>query len=189
MDREEFIIFIFCLVSDWTKKNVGKLRKRGPKPALGDDEVLTMEIVGEFFGIDTDKGIHGYFKCHWRHLFPKIGDRSAFVRQGANLWYIKQLLQKHIAKELGALEDDTHIADGFPMPICNFGRAYFSRLFKGVATYGYCAAKKQTYYGFKGHLMISMNGVITGISVAPANIDERKVALELLDEIDGVVFW
>jgi hypothetical protein len=31
---------------------------RGPQPALSDSEVLTIECVGEFLGIDTDKGLY-----------------------------------------------------------------------------------------------------------------------------------
>lgn len=54
-----------------------------------------MEVVGEFLGIDTDKGIHGYFKRHWAELFPRIPDRSAFLRQSANLWSYKQQLHQN----------------------------------------------------------------------------------------------
>jgi hypothetical protein len=34
------------------------IRSRGPAPKLSDAEVLTIEVVGEFLGIDTDKGIY-----------------------------------------------------------------------------------------------------------------------------------
>ena len=63
MLREEFIIEVFCLISDWFKNYPCQLRRRGPKPHLGDDEVLTLEVVGEFLGMDQDKAIHRYFKC------------------------------------------------------------------------------------------------------------------------------
>lgn len=110
-----------------------------------------MEIVGEFLGYDEDKKIWHYFKKHWSHFFPKIPDRTNFVRQSANLCMIKQLLQKMLAEELGAYQDRLHIIDGLPMQVCKFARAHFSRLFKGEASYGYCATKKEHYYGFRGH--------------------------------------
>lgn len=44
-------------------------------------------------------------------------------------------------------------------PNCGFRRAHFSKLFKGEATYGYCAAKAMTYYGLKGHLLIDLSGI------------------------------
>jgi hypothetical protein len=38
---------------------------RGPAPKLTDGEVLTIEIVGEFLGTDTGKGLYGYFRRHY----------------------------------------------------------------------------------------------------------------------------
>ena len=42
-----------------------KLRQRGPSPELADSEVLTMEIVGEFLGTDTETGPYAYFRRHY----------------------------------------------------------------------------------------------------------------------------
>lgn len=133
-----------------------------------------MEIVGEFLGIDTDKGLWLYFKSHWKTWFPALGSRSNFVRQASNLWQVKQQLQWHIAKQLHAENDSLHIADGFPLPLCKFKRSHFSLIFKGIAAYGYCASKAETYYGFKGNIAINSLGVISNITFTPANIDERE---------------
>ena len=91
MSPEDFIITVYCLVADnFESLNQGKrLRKRGFPPKLSDAEVITMEIVGEFLGLDTDKGLWSYFKTHWTDLFPKIGSRPNFVKQAANLWQVK----------------------------------------------------------------------------------------------------
>lgn len=177
MSIDDFIIAVFCLIDDELRKIVetGRLRRRGPSPALEDCEVITMEIVGEFLGKDGDKAIWEYFKTHWLHFFPKIPHRSSFVRQAANLHQIKRVLQEKIATRLGAFSDLLHIIDGLPMPICKFARAHFSQIFKGLAAYGYCATKKERYYGFKGHIVISSTGVVTRASFAPANKDERDV--------------
>jgi hypothetical protein len=43
-------------------------------PGLADSEVITMEIVGEFLGIDCEKAIWQYFKNHWLCLFPQMPD-------------------------------------------------------------------------------------------------------------------
>lgn len=146
-----------------------------------------MEIVGEFLGLDTDKAIWSYFKQHWSSWFPGLGARTNFVRQSANLWAVKQLIQKLIAMQLGSFDDRLHMADGFPLPICHFKRAYFSRLFQSEAAYGYCASKEERYYGFKGNLLIDSQGVITGITVTQANVDERESLWDNLDGIKGMV--
>ena len=52
MDLSTFIISVFCLIDDRIKE-LGRIRQRGPAPKLSDAEVLTIEVVGEFLGIDT----------------------------------------------------------------------------------------------------------------------------------------
>lgn len=107
---EDFIITVFCNVDDlWQEITQGqKIRRRGFAPSLSDREIITMEIVGEFKGINTDKGIGNYFKGHWLNLFPRIKSRSTFVRQAANLWCYKQQLQQKLAKKMGGLADSVH---------------------------------------------------------------------------------
>jgi hypothetical protein len=73
-----------------------------------------------------------------------------------------QHIQKELARQLGAFSDLLHLSDGFPMPDCHFKRAYFSCIFADETEYGYCASKGETYYGFKGNILINSEGVITG---------------------------
>lgn len=186
---DEFIIAVFCCVDDaLAEVTQGQpIRAKGFAPALSDSEVLTMEIVGEYQGIDTDQAIWQYFRRHWLAWFPGLGSRCTFVRQAANLWQYKALLQQQLAAELGAFRDPVHLVDGIPIPLCGFSRAPSCRGFKGVAAYGYCAAKKQTYYGFHGHLLISATGVITGFSLTPANGSEREALWGMVSSIHGLL--
>ncbi|WP_165905037.1 IS982 family transposase [Parashewanella curva] len=57
---------------------------------------------------------------------------------------------------------------------------------KGITNYGFCASKQEHYYGFKGHLVTDERGIPLNFSVAPANIDERDVAYEVLDKVIGL---
>jgi hypothetical protein len=61
MDATTLLITVYCLVDEWLAGR--RLRQRGPRPVLS--EVLTIECVGEFLGIDTDKGI---YECWWALL-------------------------------------------------------------------------------------------------------------------------
>jgi hypothetical protein len=163
------------------------IREKGFAPALADSEVITMEIVAEYQGIDADQAIWQYFRRHWLGLFPKLSSRSAFVRQAANLWQYKERLQRQFAVQLGAVADAVHLVDGIPIPLCGFNRAPRCRSFQGEAAYGYCAAKKQTYYGFHGHLLISSTGVITGFSLTPANGSEREALWDIVRTVRGLL--
>jgi hypothetical protein len=67
------------MIDAWMQQQ-GRVRQRGPQPVLDDSEVLTIEVVGEFMGIDTDKGLYEHFcRYHAREL-PKVS-RVTFVRQ------------------------------------------------------------------------------------------------------------
>ena len=56
MDLNTFIVAVYCVIDEWLQQQP-RLRQRGFAPALSDGEVLTMESVGEFLGIDTDTGL------------------------------------------------------------------------------------------------------------------------------------
>jgi hypothetical protein len=183
MPIDEFIISIFCCVEDLL--NGYRIRQRGFAPKLS--EVMTIEIVGEFMGFETDKKIWEYFKRHFNHWFPLMPCRTTFVRQAANLWKIKQHLQRQLSMDLGCFKENLYIIDGFPIPVCHFVRARRGKLFKGEAGYGRCISKKQVYFGFKGHLLITSSGLISSISVTPANVEEHSMAEELTEGFKGLV--
>ena len=59
MDLDTFIVVIYCLVDELMGESLPdgeRLRARGPDPLLEDLEVLTIEVVGVFLGIDTTSG-------------------------------------------------------------------------------------------------------------------------------------
>lgn len=186
---EEFIIAVYCCVDDGLRSlTQGEpMRSRGFEPGLSAAEVLTMEIVGEYQRLDRDKDIWSYFRRHWQSWFPTLSSRSSFVRQAAHLWQYKQRLQQQLATALGALEDDVHLIDGLPMRLCCLTDASRCQSFQGVAAFGYCAAKDESFYGFRGHLCISFNGVITGCAVTPANGDEREALWEVTQPLQGLL--
>ncbi len=72
MDLSTFIVAVFCLVDDRLRDRE-PLRRRGPAPTLSDAEVLTIEIVAEFLGLDTDKDIYLFFRRHYSEWFPALG--------------------------------------------------------------------------------------------------------------------
>jgi hypothetical protein len=63
MDATTLLVTVYCLVDEWLAGR--RLRQRGPNPILADSEVLTIECVGEFWGIDTDKGLYEHFRRSW----------------------------------------------------------------------------------------------------------------------------
>ena len=98
MDRDDFIITVYCLVCEHYAilRAAYGVRHGGFAPALTDEEVITMEMCGEYFKCRTDKDLYGYFRAHYRHFFPCLTDRTLFVRQAANLWAVKAAIQRRL---------------------------------------------------------------------------------------------
>jgi hypothetical protein len=188
MDRDSFIIAVFLLVCEQYGiiKKQYRLRRGGFEPALTDEEVITMEICGEYFKLECDKDIFAYFHTHYRHFFPKFTDRSLFVRQAANLWRIKGAIQKNLTIFSGQFNDHVQAIDTLPLPVCTLTRARRDHCFPAEADFGYCAAKDMRYYGFKLGLRISRLGMITHYPLLPARPHDIQNIDTLLDGFQGI---
>ena len=63
------------------------------------------------------------------------------------------------------------------------GRAHFCRSFRNDgANYGKCPSKKATYFGFKVHALITLDGFITAFDITPASTDDREGLRDLMGE-------
>lgn len=175
MEREDFIIEVYCLVCELYDEFQSRfcpqrcLRRGGFAPALTDQEVITIELCGEYFKQSTDSDIFGYFMAHFRRLFPQLKERTAFVRRAANLWQVKAFIHQRLVQKAGADRDPFHVIDTIPIPVCTYTRGGVrDRCFGGEADCGYCAAKKMHYYGFKLGLRVARCGMIVDFPLLQA---------------------
>jgi hypothetical protein len=178
---QDLLLEVFCLVDDELQAlGLGRLRSRGPRPTLADSEVLTIELVGEFWKLGTDQDLFRHFRRYHLAEFPALASvhRTTFARQAANLWRVKQLLHERLARRL-AEGDPLWLVDSLPIDACQFARAPFCRRFAGQADYGHCHLRKRTFYGFRLHLRVSRDGVVLSYQLAPARASEKAVLPEL----------
>lgn len=184
MDITTFMIAVYCLIDDFLAGQ--RLRQRGPRPTLRDSEVLTMEVVGEFLGIDTESNIFAHFCRHYSDWFPGLRKltRTSFTRQAANLWKIKQDLWQGLVQHIPH-DPYLSIVDSFPVPVCRFARAPRCRSFGEVAAFGYDEVARQTYYGLRAHVRLAWPGVLVDCILAPANLHDTEGAQELLAGVRG----
>jgi hypothetical protein len=193
VDLESFTIAVYCQIDavldelqaepDWRR-----IRQRGPAPTLADAEVLTMEVVGEFLGYDQDVAIYHYFRREHPDWFPALSTvhRTTFTRHAANLWALTEQVWRRLLDRV-AYDPTLAFIDSVPVPVCRFGRAYACRRFRGQAAFGRDTGSKATFYGFRDHLRVHWPGVVTAISVAPANIHDNDLVPELVEGAAGDV--
>jgi hypothetical protein len=181
MTPHDFLLHLFCLVDDEIRAlHPGRLRARGPTPTLADSEVVAIELAGEFWGLDQDRGIFRHFRAHYLGEFPALArvHRTTFARQAANVWHLKQILQQRLAERLAG-GDAVWLVDSLPIDACQCARASYCARFAGQADYGYCHLRKRFFYGFRLHLRCTRDGVLLGYQLAPARASEKAVLPEL----------
>ncbi len=190
MDLDDFIIAVFCVVDETIPQATGgrRLRQRGPQPVLADSEVVTMEVVGEYLGLEQDSALFSYFRHHYAHFFPALRTlhRTTFVRQAANLWWLKEHLWQQLLDRVP--HDPTFaIVDSLPLPVCPFARAYRCQRFRGEAAFGKDTLVRQTFYGLRVHVRLEWPGVIVRFCVAPANAHELTALPALAEQTVGTL--
>lgn len=154
---------------------------------MSDSEIITISIIDELLTIDSEKAWFGFCKKNLRDLFPKFCDRTRFNRTRRNLHSIIEEIRKELLNITSYASQPYRIVDSIPIPVCKFGRAHFHKTFRGFgATYGKCASKKETYLGYKLHMLVTLDGFVTDFVVTPANIDDRDGVWDLLDSFEAI---
>ncbi len=190
MDLDDFIIAVFCQIDEMLPQITQRqrVRQRGPAPTLDDSEVLTMEVVGEYLGLVQDRALFAYFRHHYAHFFPALArlHRTTLVRQAANLWRLKERLWQHVLAQVPH-DERFAIIDSFPLPVCQFARAYRCRRFRAEAAYGKDTLVRQTFYGLRVHVRLEWPGVITRFGIAAANVHELSALPALTEATHGTL--
>jgi hypothetical protein len=113
--------------------------------------------------------------------------RTTFSRPAANLWKAKELLWQKLLAETPHDDRGFALCDSMPLPACVFARAYRCSRFKGEAAFGKDILLKQTFYGFRMHARVCWPGIITRLSVAPANAHELSVLPQITQGTSGLI--
>lgn len=189
MNRDHFIITVYCLACEEYRaiQSQQRIRRAGFAPRFTDEEAITIEVCGEVFGLETDEAIYAYFQEHYGHFFPHLPERSQYVRQVANLWMVKTMIQQRLVYQSGQATEPIQVIDTLPVPVCVYTRSVRDRLFKPYADYGHCAAKQMDFYGFKLGLRITRLGMITHYVLLPARPHDSQLVDDLLDGFEGAV--
>ena len=184
-DLKDLFTIIFVLVDDVYNEIITsniKNRRNISDSKLSDSEIISISIVGEAITIDSEKAWFFFVKKNFKDLFPNIRDRTRFNRTKRNLFMVIKEIQKYFSNLPMFLNDDIRIIDSMPIPVCKFARSYFNKSFKDISSYGYCASKKETYFGLKLHALITTSGFITDFFLTSANVDDRAAVHELIEE-------
>lgn len=187
MTTEDLFLVVLCGVDDWLSDH--PLRRRpGPKPRCTDAEVLTLALVRELLGCDSERRVHRRLQREWRSWFPHLPAQSELNRCTRWLHGAFALLRQHWMAQLPSATSTLVGVDTSPLPVKHKTRASRHR-HRGawsdasglMADFGYCDAKRWWFYGFRLAVLAPLaDGVPRCWALCPAGVDERAVAMELL---------
>ena len=180
---DDFCTWAFVLIDDLYKPLRPLLRHSGPQSECSDSELITLAIVGECKGWNQETELISEWR-NYPHLFPVVPERSRFNRRRRNLMGAINLIRCALLNLLDLAQDQQAAIDSLPLPVIEFKKAYFSparSYWKSQgARYGKVPTKKQTIFGYKLQLLVSLNGVILDFALAGANQADLVVGEELL---------
>ena len=151
----------------------GNLPKRGPAPKFSDAEVITLSLLSEALMVDSENYLFALLhKQRWGQLKHLI-ERSRYNRRRRVL---NDLTEKVRQRLLGQMVDNetVFLIDSMPIEICKFARAKRLRICKHdydtAPSFGGCVSQLQTYFGYKLHSVMTLDGVVTHFAVTKAHV-------------------
>lgn len=180
---EDFCLWVYVVVDDVWQQIAPQFRHPGPAPLCSDSELLALALIGECRGWDLETELLSQFQQH-RDLFPQLPSQSRFNRRRRQLGQAFAVIRRVLLDRLDLAQDRQCVLDSLPVPVVGF------HLVPGAtgdwaahgATFGKVCSKKQTIYGYKLHLLVTLGGVIRDFELAPANVFDLPVGVELLSE-------
>jgi transposase len=183
---EDFCLWLYVIVDElWQQLPAAYKPGRGPRPDCSDSELITLALIGECRGWTEETVL---LRCwrEYRPLFPRLPERSRFNRRRRHLMHAINAIRQAVLHLLDLAEDRQCVIDSLPVPVIQFhlvpGAAGKATWQSHGAAFGKVPTKKQTIFGYKLHLLVTLNGVIRDFVLAPANASDVSVGAELLRE-------
>jgi len=179
----DFCLACYVIVDDICHQIRPLLRRPGPEPHCSDSELITIVLVGECKGWDLETDLLSNLKEH-QDLFPNIPSQSRFNRRRRRLMNVFNLIRRIVLSWLDVAQDKQCVIDSLPIPVVQFHLVPASTADWPAyeADFGKVSSKKQTFFGYKLHLLITVAGVILDFELAPASATDLEVGFELLAE-------
>jgi hypothetical protein len=142
---------------------------------VSDAEVITIAVVAaRYFGNNHERAL--YVMKGMRYLTGSLSV-SRFNRRLHQLkdWF--SLLLETLG-ELFAV-GEAFIIDSMPVPVCKRARARRNKKVRGRAYCGYCAAKKEKFFGWRLHLICTPAGLPVRFELLPGGLHDLTPIHEL----------
>jgi hypothetical protein len=189
-DFDTFCTWMFVIVDDIWQQLAPRFARPGPAPDCSDGELITLSLVSECLGWDVETEALSQWQTH-RDLFPHLPSQSRANRRRRNLRLGFNLVRQVVLRVLDVAQDHQCAIDSLPVPVMAFhtvpASASRADWQAAGAAFGRVTTKRQTIFGYKLHLLVTLNGVILDFERAPANVADITAGYELLADHQDLV--
>jgi hypothetical protein len=140
-----------------------------------DSEILTIAVVAaKYVGSHHERAVQIMHGCGYLSGRISVSRFNRRLHQLAD-WMV------WIPDVLGEMftTGDVFIIDSLPAPVCRRARARRCRKVRGREFCGYCAAKREKFFGWRVHLVCRPDGVPVRVQMLPAGMHDLTPVHEL----------
>ncbi|STD53209.1 IS982 family transposase [Empedobacter falsenii] len=149
-------------------------------PKLSDLELVALNITAEYMSINSELQL---FRCISGTVLDGKIERSVYNKRRRKLFPYIEKIRETLSSKFSDFTD-VFIVDSTPIEICKISRANRSAICSTEEVkpaFGYCAAQKSRYFGYKLHAVCDKNGIFHSFDFTPANVHD----VNYLNDIKG----
>jgi hypothetical protein len=185
-NREDLFTVVFVLVDDWMLKTWGShnLPRQTQMPHFTDSEILTLLLVGELCQSKRQRAWLRQVRASHRPLFPRLPEDSRFARRAEKVRHLLPAFRRQILHWADADLKPVRLIDSFPLPLCKNWRVLQSSQPISGTAWGYCASKKSYYFGLHPLALMTEEGFVDELFLAPGDLGDSPLLDATLSECE-----
>jgi len=153
----------------------GNLQFYPRKPTLPDAHLISLALLQEALGIDSERWLWSKLKADYKTSFPSLPHLTCYNRRRKRLAGWIERLARLWGRQICPCED-TYMVDSIPVPVAHIAREHSTSVcrefFHSAPDKGYSAITDQYYIGYKLHLVVSLNGVYQSMDLTKASVHD-----------------
>ncbi len=176
--NDDVIVPIFVVIDDVMR---ALDHRTHPQAGASDSEVLTVAVVAAC-----------QFQNHQQRALEVMRD-GGYLSGSLSVSRFNRRLHA-LADWLPLLLDllgevfatgEAFVIDSMPVPVCRRARAWRCKKVRGAAYCGYCAAKKEKFFGWRLYLIVTPTGIPVSFDLLPASLHDLTPVHELIERVPG----
>src|SRR5215204_699968 len=179
-DTEEALTALFCLIDDAYALLNPKGRRYESIKRLSDSEVITLALLQQLRGVESERSFLRDAQRFFSHLFPGVVGLhpSSLHRRVRKLRRFLEPLRREVLSEMVG-DPETLLVDWTLLSVLHPRQVSQGSGFPGGAWVRWGSF---SVYGVKLHLVCATNGVPLSYELTAANIADVRLAEELINE-------